>query len=915
MPDRLWGRDAEFAQFDAALRAALGGRPSACIAVGESGIGKTALLRAVVDSAPPEVRVLWAGGLASEASPALWLWRQAFDSLEIDAAQDRFAMVEGLRRRLLAHQPVLLVVDDLQWLDESSLRALDYVIRRMNDERLFIAAALRTDDVSDGWRAAGDELLTEPAVRRVELPPLDDDAARAMLAATSDTRVDAKLLDEAVSLARGNPFYLGEIGRAWGLDETRGVPGSVTGAVRRRLARLDNATQEFLLAAAVLGEEAEIAVVAQCLATSGAACLPAVQRAVDAEFVTQARPGSLRFRHALVRSALLDDMPLQQRVALHQRAAEAIEVLYADSLEDHVADLARHAAEVAVLGDRQPAVNWAEQAARLALRQLAYEDAARLAELALDCGGPALDGSTRNRLLLLVAAAQWSAGRAPEAFGAAARAAADAGRQRNGTLLANAALAIEPIGELARDRELREWCVDALGLLGVGDVALRAQVTARLASTLVYIGDYGAALESSDAALALAEETADAETMVGALRARQLAVSGPDHSDERSVLAARMVELGQQLRRPDVEMWGRLWTIDVLWERGQLAAIAGELRNLRWCVDRVGSPMAQWHWLVASAALAQARAQFDEALRLAGEAFAITQALRNDGGFGAYMALLSSVGRHTAYADMLLNPPAHLGPDTGEVRAQIFAYVGVAFPLADSGRLVEASVLYRMPGPPQTWDMPPYFRVSLCAVGAHVAIALGALEDVRFFHDQLLPYRDTHVVTGAGTGNYFGPVELVIGRCAAALGDDGAAERSLRRAVDICTACATPGFLVEAHYELACLLQRTQRRAAADALWATAEGLAEQYGMTRWVELLKGRTQDPDDPLTSREREVAVLVAHGRTNRQIAEALVVSERTAANHVQHVLTKLGFSRRSEIAAWVASRGPGAPDQRK
>jgi DNA-binding NarL/FixJ family response regulator len=62
-----------------------------------------------------------------------------------------------------------------------------------------------------------------------------------------------------------------------------------------------------------------------------------------------------------------------------------------------------------------------------------------------------------------------------------------------------------------------------------------------------------------------------------------------------------------------------------------------------------------------------------------------------------------------------------------------------------------------------------------------------------------------------------------------------------------------------------------------------------------------------ESPLTARETEVAVLVGRGLTNREIAEALVLSERTAQNHVQHILTKLGFANRSQIAAWVTARG--------
>jgi DNA-binding CsgD family transcriptional regulator len=903
VPEQLWGRDAELAQLVAALDAADAGRPGLVVVAGEPGIGKTSLLQAASRRTRAGWTAIWTRGLAAEATPALWLWRQALGSV-VEGRHDRFALFESLRQGLVARAPVLLAIDDIQWLDESSLRTLTYVLRRFSDERMLVAAALRTDDVSPGWRAAGAELLAEMAVRRIDLAPLDAGASVRCLEAAYGSSAPQATVEEALALARGNPFFLAEIGRSWAAGPERGVPRSVTDIVRRRLARLANPAQEFLLAAAVVGEDAEIAVVAHCLGRSVTGCLPAVQDALDAQFVIHTRPGSVRFGHALLRSALLEMLPMQRLVALHGRAAEAIEELYADALDEHLADLARHAAAVAVTGNRAPAVNWAEQAAQAAIRQLAYEDAARLAQLALDSGGPGLADATRDRLLLLRARADWHAGRLQEAFAACRSLATDAREAGDGRRLADAALTVEPIGELGWDRELRDWCLDALPLIAESDTVLRARITARLAEAHMYVGDFAAALEPSAAALRLADEAADDDALVFALRARQLTVSGPDHREERMLLAARMTDLGQRLRRPDVEMWGRLWTIDALWERGRLAGIAAELTNLRWCVDRIGSPMAQWHWLLAAAALAQARGEYDEALRLGGAAFEITRALRHPAGFGAYLALLSAVGRHRGYPEMALTPQSGLEPDPGEMRARIFAHLGPAFALADAGRLVEAGVLYRRPGPPQSWDMPPFFRVSLCAVGAHVAIDLGLLDDVRFFRDLLLPHRAAHVVTGSGTGNYLGPVELILGRCAAALGDDVEAEAALRRAVEICTACATPGFLVEAQYELGRVLLRRQRRIDAGTLFAAAQALAEQYGMTRWVERIVAARREPDDPLTARERQVAILVAEGRTNRQIAEELVVSERTAANHVQHVLAKLGFARRSEIAAWLA-----------
>lgn len=82
--------------------------------------------------------------------------------------------------------------------------------------------------------------------------------------------------------------------------------------------------------------------------------------------------------------------------------------------------------------------------------------------------------------------------------------------------------------------------------------------------------------------------------------------------------------------------------------------------------------------------------------------------------------------------------------------------------------------------------------------------------------------------------------------------------------------------------------------------------LAESYGMRPWVQRLRTLAATPLNraTLSPREREVAARVAAGKSNREIATTLVLSERTAQNHVQHILTKLGFANRSQIAAWVS-----------
>jgi DNA-binding CsgD family transcriptional regulator len=212
--------------------------------------------------------------------------------------------------------------------------------------------------------------------------------------------------------------------------------------------------------------------------------------------------------------------------------------------------------------------------------------------------------------------------------------------------------------------------------------------------------------------------------------------------------------------------------------------------------------------------------------------------------------------------------------------------------------------LYRLTGPPTQWTIPPYFVLSALATGAEVAVALGAYEDARYFRNRLYRYRGHHISGGAGTANYFGPVELYLGKCAAALQlwSDAAAE--LTEAARISRAIGAPSFAVEADTERAELLARQGELNAARQLAAGLVPVARSLGMSPWVSRLQRLAPTP--PLLSpRETEIARLVATGSSNRDIAARLVISDRTAQNHVQHILTKLGFTHRSQIAAWVTA----------
>jgi DNA-binding CsgD family transcriptional regulator len=194
--------------------------------------------------------------------------------------------------------------------------------------------------------------------------------------------------------------------------------------------------------------------------------------------------------------------------------------------------------------------------------------------------------------------------------------------------------------------------------------------------------------------------------------------------------------------------------------------------------------------------------------------------------------------------------------------------------------------------------------------GILAAAALDELADLALLRERLAAFRGQHVVSGAGCVAYFGPVELWLGKAAAHLGDYAGALADLEHAIQACTDNGAAAFTVEAQLELArALLTRSgpgDVRRARDLATAAADR-ADLLGMTPFAaaghELSASLSAPASSGLTVRELEVARLVADGLTNRAIATRLVVSERTAANHVQHILVKLGLANRSQIASWV------------
>lgn len=952
----LVGREREFAVLADGLAAALDGHPGVVLCRGEPGIGKTRLADELCRLAATKgVPAVWGWADDSAGAPPYWRWRQVLRAMSsivdnsglVEAGlvtdlgtlasevfpgaadygngkasiEDRlrqFDAVRDLVRQVTLRHPLVIVFDDAHAADEGSLLLLHHLTLGLTDERLLLVVNQRSTEKAH--RVLESELVRQPNTRQLDLRGLGASAVGRQLASLVGHEVPDVDVAHVHSATGGNPFFVTEMGRVLGQREAAESTALVTTDVRAAIkARLDRLSQEclrLLQAASVVGQEFDLTVVAAMLGVPALDCLDPFDEAAAAGLVEHLSAASQhRFTHSILRDAIEASLATADRVMLHRNAAEALEEIYTGRVEPHLFHIARHwAISWVVLGDSARAAGWIQRAGEEAMRGHAYEEAARLFRVALEVWAGAADEIGRCRVLLGLGSALNLSSDIPGALAACREASALASDLARPELVTEAALAVEPTMLAEADVGIRRLCEAAIRALGGQHTALRARVMARLAEVCDNLGDVETARRASEEALTLADQCGDAGALVAALQASQLANASPDGLDERAALAERILSVGREMSDRSAQLWGHLWRIDVALERGELGVAARELDAAALCAEEARGRMARWQLLRCQAVLAQARARFEDARRLAASAFSVLAPTGNPIAHIVRTGLLSAMGHHIGYDVQALaasglaqeaEQPAF--PTEGVIRALAPAWV-----LSEVGRVDEAAALYRALGPVAEWRPTPHATLFAYAFGICVAMSLEASDDVASLHDLLNPYRGHHVVSGTCSVAYFGPVELWLGVAAAYLDQLDDAVVDLEQALKATGTNGAVGFELEAQIELAAVLARRSRpgdRARSRSLAAESVGRADALRMpplaakaARLVQELNDRSAEA---LTPREREVAELVAQGLTNREIAARLYLSERTAENHVQHLLTKLDLPNRSQIAVWVGA----------
>jgi DNA-binding CsgD family transcriptional regulator len=920
----LVGREPETAVLVGLLAEAAEGRSAALALRGEPGIGKSALLELAIERAQ-DFRVLRAKGIESEAEIA-------FSGLQ-ELVRPVVGLVDGLPERqravlagalalgppvpgdplavraatlsLLAaaaeEKPVLIAVDDAQWLDPGSAEALAFAARRFDSEGICTLLAIR-----DGEPGAFDST----GVPELTVGPLAEDAARTLVQCARETEIDPAIAQQLVSVAGGNPLALLELpsalsagqlsGRA-PLQEPLPVGARVQRAFAGRLARLPSESREALLIAAASGHGEHVAVAAALRAYGlGEAALAPPERAG----LIAIADGRIAFRHPLVRSVVYERASGRQRRAAHSALATASE-----GSGDR---RAWHRAAAATGPDETVAAALEKAGVRAAARG-APPTAARAYQRAAG-----LSVSVDRQAARLLSAAHcslaggrlaWTAELVAEGVPLAETVA------RRGDFLQLAAAVERERGSVVQSRTMLR---DEAAATAASDPtrATLMLIDATCADTMS--GDLTAAADSGSRALEVAAHASCSDAV------RRLARATCDWVANRR----------GELPAGDVEIETARTAIASERELPPAATIATELLWGGWYAQQVESAQPRM-----DNALDRAIATARESGALAILPYLLGQGSQLDFREGQWRRASARAAE-----------AAELAASMGQVGERAWGLVNLAWVEAAQGREADCRAHAAEAGELATASSAGALLLQLSAVLGLLELGLGRISDALarldecasqamaagHNHPNVLRYEPDHVEALHGLGREREAEAVAVrlldaaervqspfglaaaARCKGLLEDDTGYEQQFRTALALHDRTASP--FDRARTQL-CYGERLRRvRRILDAREQLTDALAafEQLGAGCWAHRTRlelagaGAPVSASPPLaegaplTPQELRVALVIADGATVREAAAHLFLSPKTIEAHLGRVYRKLGVHNRAQLVTALVRR---------
>lgn len=920
---RVIGRRSELDAIACFLGGVPGG-PSGLLIDGEAGIGKTTLWKEALAAAHRDAfRVLSCRPAQSDAAlPYLGLdelFAQVPESVlaELPLPQRRSLEVALLRAEadgqplhqralsvavsnvlpILARTgPLLIAIDDVQWLDPPSRHVLRYAFRGIPPAAIGVVLARRLGASDDDPLGVG-SAFAPGSLQRITVGPLDLPSLDHLLHARLRRAFAASTLRRLEQASGGNPFFALELGRVL-LDSGETVlpgeplpaPSSLTELLGARLLRLNRSVRQALLAVAALSRPTSDMVAAACGIT---ATRIALERASDAGLI-EIHSGALRFSHPLLASVLYSQATAAELRQLHRRLA---------ALVTDPDERARHLALSAMEPDEAVATEIAAAAVRAA-RRGAPDAAAALLEQATRLTPPVAVDLVLRRTL----------DSADQHLAAGDTSRARILFEQVSTVTGDDTMRARALHRLGRIRFHEGRFGTAVAYLETAlqhsgeDVRLRFAVERDMTFALMNMGAMSDSVRHARAALDVAEASGDEASVVEALY--YLCMTAFFHGDEvdarllqHAIALDRGADFAPLLPHPGLGT-GRLPLALMLRFSDRFDDARALLRALHAEHVEHGDETALPPVLFALGELACWTGDLDEALRLAGE--------------------VRAVGARTGQASV-------------EARAVLLeAMVGVRCGDADAARTAVTTSLALAEA---SEDAPAQLR-SLRAIGL-LELSLGdaaaalphlergvTLEASAAFDPGLARLLPDAVEAMVGVGRLGDAGRLVVsleanarrhrrpwglamaarsrGILDAACGDIDRALAALERAVAEHARLDEPFELARTLLAQGRVQRRARQRGAARHSLDRAEAIFESLGATRWAELARqeqhrigGRASTPFD-LTTTERRVAELVAEGQTNREVAAALFMSTKTVETNLTRIFAKLGVSSRREMS---------------
>jgi len=863
--------------------------------------------------------------------------------LSVGSAQGRlFELVLGVLERLAARSPLAFIVEDLQWADRSTRDLLGFLVRNFREAAVLMVLTYRSDEVHGGHPLLPfvAELARTGRVERIELRPFDPRESAAQMRAIAGDELDAALIESIHGRSGGNAFFAEELLAAAGEDGTADLPSTLRDVLLARVSELAEPSQELLRIASAAGQRVDPALLAAAADLDEAALYDALRDCVRHQVLVPDPTSGIEryaFRHALLQEAVYDDLLPGERSRLHSAFAQTLEARSAGD-PSRAAELAYHwyaahdlprALEAAVAAGMAAEARYAfpeaqaqyeraidlwahvpdaERRARrdqvdllAALAGVAvFHQPARAVshiESAIRLVDPAVDPIRAGLLNERLGRYAWMAGQgevSKRAYGIAmdlippqppseARARAVAGLAQTQFLA----------GRFDESRPLAEEALVLARAVGARNIEGHALDTRGVDRAIV--GDFGAAIDDMRAALRIAEEAGSVDDVGRAYVNWTWVLQIAGRADEAIEMAEVGVATAERLG-----LMGFFGT-HLLHSNGDFLYGLGRWEEAERSARRAEDlePLGTNHILVEEllGRIALARGRLDEAAERLGP-----------------LAPLAERALDIQFVAPVQASLAELALWRGSPK-DAAASVATGIRLLHLSPEVRIGELYAL-GVRADADLAEIARARRSPEQERDAVAAGAalIEAIRGRHADVLATRPAFAalseawvllceaeatrmhrhpdpeawVAGIEAWERLGRPYLVAylrwreaEARLAARGDRGLAAAAVRAALDITT------------------------RLGAESLGDEVTALAVRARLSlerRDEEVHLAPADDaPDFGLTAREREVLGLVAQGRTNRQIAASLFISENTAGVHVSNILGKLGVAGRGEAAA--------------